>query len=659
MAGLLLAVVAMVGGTNPALGANSTACTLNAPQTGSTTVSSETISADNAVRTVTGTMTVEQPSGDVTLDYTMSISYSSPDGILESHPILAVPTAPTKTTPQSGGIAVGTAQGTPQFSMEVTMSYSNLSPPDADVQLMVFGQEFSESDGESAFNDFSVSGDAGPVTLFDPASQLQVGGSGIAPRGQSLAAGQRFQQPSVLANSDIEWWAALPVGATSMKFAADPGLNFEGVSVTVGIDGGCSPIANTDTVTVTASQTQPATIDVVAGTAFDVFHDAANPLSTGGADSDDSDLSGATVEMLHPNKSNVVEKAIVYAEGVYTVVDGKVVFTPGPRRPAGPLSPVRYRLTDVDGLSTVGTIELTLELAPDNLPPTAQDDTATTDSGVPVNLSPYSNDSDSDGTIDPTSLRLVDPRSPNQRVTEVTLADEGTFVADTVTGDVTFTPSATFSGTTSIQYTVGDDQGAVSATATISIEVVAPTPEPLELRLIDPATGDTTLAPVVIDSEGTHSLDLETGAFSFEPDANFSGTSLIHFGMADGNGNVASPNERGYDVLKPPTVNDDSTNSAGQPVTLNPVANDHDADGTIVPTSVAFIDPATNSIAPQAVAIGGQGTFSVNDGLVTFRPESGFTGDSTVNYLVSDNDGNTSRLAAITVTVTSPTATYS
>ncbi|MCB9390199.1 MAG: cadherin-like domain-containing protein [Acidimicrobiia bacterium] len=50
--------------------------------------------------------------------------------------------------------------------------------------------------------------------------------------------------------------------------------------------------------------------------------------------------------------------------------------------------------------------------------------------------------------------------------------------------------------------------------------------------------------------------------------------------------------------------------------------------------------------------ISGEGTYEVDPvtGEVTFTPEDGFVGESTVDYVVSDDDGNVSE-ATITVTV--------
>lgn len=63
--------------------------------------------------------------------------------------------------------------------------------------------------------------------------------------------------------------------------------------------------------------------------------------------------------------------------------------------------------------------------------------------------------------------------NPNS-VTVTTAPQHGTSSVDTTTGTVTYQPETTYSGTDSFQYTVRDKLGALSNTATVSIEVTAP-----------------------------------------------------------------------------------------------------------------------------------------------------------------------------------------
>ncbi|MBQ0724700.1 MAG: retention module-containing protein, partial [Cycloclasticus sp.] len=108
-----------------------------------------------------------------------------------------------------------------------------------------------------------------------------------------------------------------------------------------------------------------------------------------------------------------------------------------------------------------------------NEAPTAANDIARTDEDVPVTLDVVANDTDLDGTIDPTSVQILDPDT-NTYVATLTVAGEGEWTVDAVTGAITFTPEANYNGSvTDITYQVADDDGATdTATLTIGITPV-------------------------------------------------------------------------------------------------------------------------------------------------------------------------------------------
>jgi bacillopeptidase F len=99
---------------------------------------------------------------------------------------------------------------------------------------------------------------------------------------------------------------------------------------------------------------------------------------------------------------------------------------------------------------------------PDNTPPSAVDDSATIAKGkgnsVPIRLT--ANDTDQDGSIDPNSIVIVS--QPNQAT--VRLHNDGS-------GYVTFTLDNKSGKNRSFSYTVQDDQGATSNTATVNVTV--------------------------------------------------------------------------------------------------------------------------------------------------------------------------------------------
>ncbi|MBU0981713.1 right-handed parallel beta-helix repeat-containing protein [Patescibacteria group bacterium] len=98
--------------------------------------------------------------------------------------------------------------------------------------------------------------------------------------------------------------------------------------------------------------------------------------------------------------------------------------------------------------------------------------------------------------------------------------------------------------------------------------------------------------------------------------------------------------------IEPPTAADDSaTTVINTPVTIDVLANDSDPDGAIDASTLSIVD------APLV------GTSSINnDGKVkiTYTPAANQEGTVSFTYNVKDNDGATSNIATVTVSVTGP-----
>ena len=121
--------------------------------------------------------------------------------------------------------------------------------------------------------------------------------------------------------------------------------------------------------------------------------------------------------------------------------------------------------------------------------------------------------------------------------------------------------------------------------------------------------------------------------------------------------NDSSPNTppATIDNLVPTASNDSSAgHTLGQAVTVNVLANDSDADGSLVPGSVRLLDG--NGQAQTSLTVPGEGVWSVNTatGAITFTPNADFQGDpSPANYQVADNLGATAR-ASVSVDYNQP-----
>ncbi len=106
---------------------------------------------------------------------------------------------------------------------------------------------------------------------------------------------------------------------------------------------------------------------------------------------------------------------------------------------------------------------------PANQPPVATDNGSTTNVNVPVTFNITSDDSDPDGTVDPSTVDL-DPSTPGQQTSITT--PEATWTVDG-SGNVTFTPANNYTGTAVIHYTVNDNDGQVSNVATLTVIINA------------------------------------------------------------------------------------------------------------------------------------------------------------------------------------------
>lgn len=148
-----------------------------------------------------------------------------------------------------------------------------------------------------------------------------------------------------------------------------------------------------------------------------------------------------------------------------------------------------------------------------------------------------------------------------------------------------------------------------------------------------------TNAPIV----GGLSIDFAAGTITYTPGA-ATGVQDFNVTVQDNNGNTSNTALVAIQVtpcLDAPTgVADNFTTDCEVPTTINLIANDTDSDGTIVGNTLAII---TNPLNGSVVNHG--------DGTVTYTPEAGFSGTDVFRYTVQDNDGNTSGITLVTMTV--------
>ncbi|MFY0653953.1 MAG: tandem-95 repeat protein [Cyclobacteriaceae bacterium] len=461
----------------------------------------------------------------------------------------------------------------------------------------------------------------------------------------------------------------------NVTFTPEP--NYNGVSrvnyTVEDNDGNLSNIA-TITVTVTPLNDGPEAVDDVESIGPDETL-TATVVPNDVPDPEGDDVTYTTVSGTEPDETT--EGTLTFnPDGTYEFTpvsgfDGEVTFD--------------YEVCD-DGVPEVCSIATVTIHVGTNVPPVADDETVTTDEDTQVTIDITDGDTDSDGTIVPSSIILIDPTNAGitgNSSTPLVISGEGNYSID-VDGNLTFTPEENFNGTSSVNYTIKDNLGATSNVATVTVDITPANDGPVAVddeETMDPGT--TLTSSVVLNDlpdpegddltysvvSGTEPDETTEGTLTFNPDGSYTFTAIGGFDgevifdyevCDDGVPIVCSTATVTIDVtdnIPPVADNDSATADEDQEVTILVIEGDTDADGTINPGSIILIDPndpSNTGDSNRPLEIEGEGTYEVdNVGNVTFIPEFNFNGDAQVNYTIEDNLGATSNIAEVTITVTS------
>lgn len=287
--------------------------------------------------------------------------------------------------------------------------------------------------------------------------------------------------------------------------------------------------------------------------------------------------------------------------------------------------------------------------------------------------------------VDPETLRLQplgDPTSYGASAdgTQVVVPGEGTWVLDRNAATVRFSPeSAEVRVTAPMGITGGDGEGATAATALLSTaypilmsrsEAGVPG-EPIRFDLgsgirdvrSDSLRFDPALLPeqaqlsadgttLTLPGQGTWQIDLAAGTVLMTPEEGFTGAATPVDVTARG---VYADNPVGATlsaVFSPviATLRDDEARTAPQaPITVDVLGNDTAGSSAqpLVPESVQISSLAATNLSEledgrgTRLLVPGEGEYTVaGNGAVTFVPEEGFTGRTTViTYHVVDSAG--------------------
>jgi len=382
------------------------------------------------------------------------------------------------------------------------------------------------------------------------------------------------------------------------------------------------------------------------------------------------DTSRVDLDIVAPG----IQKSKKNPEGDWSVDKGEVKFKP--KKDFSGAAKIDYTVSDNEGAIS-NAVAITVTVVIPNKAPVAANDTGATTLNKPVTVNVVANDTDADGSIDPTS---VDLNTATVGVQKTANTAQGSWSVTTA-GVVTYTPIALFLGSATLTYVVNDNKGTVSNAATITITVQAVNVPPIavndnatttknkavNVKVTDNDTDldgtvdvtkvdlNTTLAGIQNTSDtpqGTYAVNI-TGVVTYTPVNNFTGIAALTYTVNDNTGatsNQATINITVQNVNSVPiAANDNGATSQNTAVTVNVVANDTDSDGVI---DAAKVDLNTTTAGVQNTNTSPQGAFSVNNiGIVTYTPVKDFTGTATMNYTVPDNNGGLSNVASITIAV--------
>jgi hypothetical protein len=346
-----------------------------------------------------------------------------------------------------------------------------------------------------------------------------------------------------------------------------------------------------------------------------------------------------------------VDQPLLFKVQPTLAADGTLTFTSAPDQNGTAI--VTVLLHDDGGVANGGhdasaTQTFQIVITPQNDPPKAVTDLASTSGRDPVTMNVLANDTDPEGDV----LHLVSATLKGGRG-EVTVATGG---------EVTFTAAAGFHGEATIQYVVADASGA-EAQGLFIVQVNAipeASPDAAHVARNDSVTinvlandadadADDVLAitKVTCDAglgQAVRSLDGKTIVFT--PALNLIGLATFTYTVSDDHGGSAEATvtvtiDDAVVNLPPVAVADHATTAFGTPVSVPVLANDSDPEGGVLALGTVTVDAIF-------------GTVTVAGTTVLFTPAPAFSGTATVRYQAIDPAGNITDSVALVEVVPAP-----
>ena len=316
------------------------------------------------------------------------------------------------------------------------------------------------------------------------------------------------------------------------------------------------------------------------------------------------------------------------AHGKAEIKDGKIVYTPN----ANYNGSDNFSYTISDGNDGEASANVSVTINAVNDAPEANDDSANTEYESTVNIDVLGNDKD----IENDSLTIKSVSTPSHGKAEI----KG--------NKIEYTPESGFSGNDSFSYTISDGNGGEdSAKVTITVnnkDNSAPVANDdsatteYETKVTIDATANDSDADgdnLIIKSVSNPShgkAEIKGNKIEYTPESGFSGNDSFSYTIDDENGGEATAkvtvtikDQTQVPNHNPKAKNDSATTDYETKVTINAIANDSDADGD----SLSIISVSTPS----------HGKVEIKNNKIQYSPESGFSGNDSFSYKISDGRG--------------------
>ncbi len=400
---------------------------------------------------------------------------------------------------------------------------------------------------------------------------------------------------------------ALSVNAVNGSVTYTPTANYQGSdSFTYRVDDDSGASSNVATVTITVLPVND--LPTAQGQTLSTNEDTALNIALSGADTDNDTLT-FVVKSTPTN-------------GVLSGSGANLVYTPNSNYNGADT----FTFVSNDGSGDSATATVTINVLSVNDLPTAQGQSLSTNEDTALNITLSGADTDND------ALTFVVKSTPTNGV----LSGSG--------ANLVYAPNSNYNGADTFTFVSNDGTGD-SATATVNITVSPENDLPeaqsqslttnedteLSILLIGSDTDGDTLTFIIENAPSNGTLSGSQSNIVYRPNADYNGTDTFTFVTNDGK-----------EKSTPATVN----------ITITPVNDDPiDENENVIITDineVVIIDVLSNSEDPDgdvlnvASAESEDGNVAINDdGTLSFFADEGFSGTTTITYIISDGNGGT------------------